>query len=147
MICRKCGAPIPTGRTTCPYCGTSHTAVSRKNGADEETTFAETDPEEFFFDAEDATEYAPIGTVSPESLKEEETDFAPSSMVRTAGASRPTAETAAPLRKTKKEKKQLLKKKNNKQGRARQNSKGPNQALRLVLLAVLVVLIVLLILR
>lgn len=147
MICRKCGAPIPAGSTTCPYCGTSHTAVSRKNGVDEETTFAETDPEEFFSDAEDATEYAPVGTASPAPLPEEETDFAPSPTVPTAGAPRPTAETAAPLRKTKKEKKQRTKRKNDKKGRARQDSGGPNQALRLVLLAVLAVLIVLLILR
>lgn len=142
MICRKCGAPIPDGRNACPYCGTSWTAVSRKNDPAEETTFAGTDTEEFFTREEEATEFAPArNAVLP---PEEETDFAPAVPIRP-HVSRPGESSPVPASKPERRKKQGAKKTTEK--KQAQKKQGPNQALRLVLVAVLAVLIVLLILR
>lgn len=41
MICNKCGAPIPRGKTVCPYCGWQGTASQENAAHEEETVFAD----------------------------------------------------------------------------------------------------------
>ena len=123
MICSKCGAPIPGGMTKCPYCGAENAAAPRRVSEDE-TAFADVDEGEFPADDDGKTEFAGDAW-APRSEEDDKTEFAPPQPMPAAS---PKAAKAPKKARPAKE-------------------GGPNNVLRLVLVAVLVVLIILLILR
>lgn len=137
MICMKCGAPIPEGKTVCPYCGWQGTAPQRNGGNEEETMFA------------------PSGGQQIPSQEQDETVFAgfPS---RVSGGGQPPAQ-PAPARKNTPPvvslppvppaKKREPRPKREKPARPEREQKTQVSPLHIALLAVLAILIVLLILR
>lgn len=140
MICSKCGAPIPGGMTKCPYCGAENAAAPRRVSEDE-TAFADVDEGEFPADDDGKTEFAGDAW-APRSEEDDKTEFAPPQPMPAAS---PKASKAPKKARPAKAPKAAKAPRQKKEKPAKEG--GPNNVLRLVLVAVLVVLIILLILR
>lgn len=141
MICSKCGAPIPGGMTRCPYCGAENAAAAPRRVAEDETAFADVDEGEFPADDDGKTEFA--GDVwASRSEEDDKTEFAPPQPMP---AAPPKAAKAPKKARPAKAPKAAKAPRQKKEKPAKEG--GPNNVLRLVLVAVLVVLIILLILR
>ncbi len=140
MICSKCGAPIPGGMTKCPYCGAENAAAPRRVSEDE-TAFADVDEGEFPADDDGKTEFAGDAW-APRSEEDDKTEFAPPQPMPAAS---PKAAKAPKKARPAKAPKAAKAPRQKKEKPAKEG--GPNNVLRLVLVAVLVVLIILLILR
>lgn len=141
MICSKCGAPIPGGMTRCPYCGAENAAAAPRRVSEDETAFADVDEGEFPADDDGKTEFA--GDVwASRSEEDDKTEFAPPQPMPAAS---PKAAKAPKKARPAKAPKAAKAPRQKKEKPAKEG--GPNNVLRLVLVAVLVVLIILLILR
>ena len=141
MICSKCGAPIPGGMTKCPYCGAENAAAAPRRVAEDETAFADVDEGEFPADDDGKTEFAGDAW-APRSEEDDKTEFAPPQPMPAAS---PKAAKAPKKARPAKAPKAAKAPRQKKEKPAKEG--GPNNVLRLVLVAVLVVLIILLILR
>lgn len=140
MICNKCGAPIPPGMDTCPYCGwkCEAGAAPRDTGFDDETSFVGPGGAASLNSAPEETVFAGGGMAAP-LAGPEETQFAPGgafpASARTGG--QPASPAPAPARPAQPARPRP----------AQKQSLWKNPVLRAALLVVLAVLIVVLILR
>lgn len=133
MICTRCGAPIPTGMTDCPCCGTKAASPAKNQFFEEETIFDGDNADEFCMDSDEKTEFADGGWAVQDAMAEE-TEFAQSP------ESRPTLAMTFPAPKKRPERKQ---------GRKAQKTRKEkkNTKLQAMLLIVLATLIAYLLLR
>lgn len=126
--------------TKCPYCGAENAAAPRRVSEDE-TAFADVDEGEFPADDDGKTEFAGDAW-APRSEEDDKTEFAPPQPMPAAS---PKAAKAPKKARPAKAPKAAKAPRQKKEKPAKEG--GPNNVLRLVLVAVLVVLIILLILR
>lgn len=126
--------------TKCPYCGAENAAAPRRVSEDE-TAFADVDEGEFPADDDGKTEFAGDAW-APRSEEDDKTEFVPPQPMPAAS---PKAAKAPKKARPAKAPKAAKAPRQKKEKPAKEG--GPNNVLRLVLVAVLVVLIILLILR